>query len=160
MAIVTQLSPTATPGMPYAFIAKPIGINTPTVTDELTDWLYIYDRRHPAIPATVGVPAADFTWSTINFPTVPFRDQSVGANSWLWNFAGRGSSAAQNPDFDLVVIGPSQVFAITLQINGDPLLTRIHNVEVPGVASVTLNTLTLGQLEVLSLPQLESLILE
>lgn len=161
--VIAGLDVALSPLVSHALAIAPVvaGGGVPLHTEKLVDWEYIYDKRYPAnTAATVGTPAVGFTWNTVDYPTVHFIDQSVGATNWLWDFAGRGSSAAQNPDFDLVVIGPSQDFAITLQINGDPALTKIHNVTVPGVASVTLNTLTIGQLEVLSLAQLENLILE
>lgn len=160
MAVVTRLGLSAIPrGLYGDFSGKTIEVADPSHTAELTDWLYRHDRRYLPVAATVGTPAADFRW-TAGVPTVQFWDSSVGATSWLWNFAGRGTSVLQNPSFDFFVIGDSESFSVTLQINGEPSLTSIQSVTVDGVASVDLATLTLGQLSVLDLDTLASLLLE
>lgn len=151
----TQLSPIAIPGQPYSFLPKAEAIITPTASSELTDWLYRHDRRFLAGTNAVGVPFARFAWDAVtNPPTVTFTDQSISASSWLWDFGDGENSTAKSPTHTFPVVGASQTFSVTLEINGG-VSSAMESVTVTDSTVLTLDTLTLSQLDtLLSLHQL------
>lgn len=67
-------------------------------------------------------PVADFTWgpqpTTILDPAVDFTDQSIDAATWAWDFAGMGTSMAQNPSFNFTNVGSYDVTLLVTSPNG------------------------------------------
>jgi len=133
---------------------------SPDATLELVDWVYKNDRHYPAFTVTVGVVQAEFSWdATSNAPTVPFTNESIGATSFLWDFAGQGSSTDPSPSWMFAFVGPIATFAVSLTINGGAS-TIIHLVEVSQITAgplLSLDTLTMSELDTLTTHQLDIL---
>lgn len=69
-----------------------------------------------------SVPNADFTFgpqpADIMDPTISFTDQSSDAVTWQWDFAGLGSSLAQNPTWTFDEIGSYPVTLVVTSTGG------------------------------------------
>lgn len=67
----------------------------------------------PGYITVYAIPVADFSFgpqpTSVLYPNINFTDQSVDATSWAWDFAGLGSSSAQNPSFSFPDIGSYDV---------------------------------------------------
>lgn len=67
-------------------------------------------------------PVANFTFgpqpTTFLDPDIYFTDQSVGAAAWAWDFAGLGTSLAQNPTWTFDDIGTYDVTLVVTSANG------------------------------------------
>ena len=130
------------------------------VTPENVIWRYKYDRHYPAFNVTAGVVQAEFSWdATSNAPTVAFFNESIGAISFLWDFAGQGTATDPNPIWMFAFVGPIATFAVSLTINGGAS-TVIHLVEVSQITAgplLSLDTLTMSELDTLTTHQLDIL---
>jgi gliding motility-associated-like protein len=79
-----------------------------------------------AMISVYPIPTADFTAplsTSILNPTVPFTDNSLGANTWDWDFndplnPGNDSSNAQNPTYTFSDVGTYCVDLIVTSVNG------------------------------------------
>lgn len=80
------------------------------------------DSGYPGLIEVSESPVAAFTFSPnppdFLDPTVTFRDQSVNAADWLWNFGGAGLSREPNPLFTFPDTGSYQVVLQVSSING------------------------------------------
>lgn len=137
----------------------------PVASEELVNWVYIYDRRYPsATTPTIGTPFAAFSWDLTNQPTVRFINESVGATSHVWNFDDNGAASTLiNPEHTFNFVGDTEIFNVCLTINGDPATQICQSVTVgktlaqgPG-SFLSVYTLTAEELEQLTSSQVEIL---
>jgi large repetitive protein len=65
-------------------------------------------------------PIADFTYSpfqpTVFDNQVQFTDQSIGADSYQWNYTGYGSSTLQNPTYTFYGVDPHDKVEVCLEV--------------------------------------------
>ena len=150
-------------GTPLFFLLA--GSNTVAVTDlvvtpENVVWRYKNDRHYPAYDVTAGVVQAEFSWDAFsNPPNVFFTNESIGATSFLWDFASQGSSTDPNPSWMFAFVTDVATFAVSLTINGGAS-TVVHLVEVSQALSgplLSLDTLTVDELDTLTVHQLDIL---
>jgi gliding motility-associated-like protein len=65
-------------------------------------------------------PIADFSYSpfqpTVFDNQVHFTDQSIGADSYQWNYTGYGSSTLQNPSYTFYAVDPHEKVEVCLEV--------------------------------------------
>ena len=93
-----------------------VGAATPTPSASVPlqlDWIYTHDRNYLPSVATVGTPAAAFSW-VVTGVSVQFTNESIGATDWLYDFGDFSSSTERDPSH---VYATGGTYFVQLAIN-------------------------------------------
>lgn len=93
---------------------------------------YLKQEIVPSGQGIAGTPSAAFTF-TVDGLTVYFKNKSVSATSYSWDFDDGDTSTARNPIHTYEGPGPD-VYTVTLQINGVAGPSIQHDVSIAAQA--------------------------